>query len=321
MWSSETRRTFPLSSVKPLNSIFAYRDFCLEATKTTLKKGSVRRAASPLTGARLESFGEVDGLTYLRCPDTHSLFLADVASAEHWADLLKKTNDFRRSPRGFHSDIAESRAENVYRPKLDWIQSTLVLQQIHRPSLLEVTTTPSEFLPMIAGSGIFREQVSIDEAEFANGKGRGPQAEVIVMPESLDRVQDPKALLQSASDCLASGGLIFVTGLVCSGFDLAVLGTHNVYLYPPDRTNCFSLRGLQMLFTQAGFELLEVSTPGVLDVEIVRAHVERDGRIPLSRFERELLASDGQVHSAFQTFLQQNGMSSFARIVGRKKTA
>jgi hypothetical protein len=76
-----------------------------------------------------------------------------------------------------------------------------------------------------------------------------------------------------------------------------------------------------MLLTQAGFELLEVSTPGVLDVEIVRAHVERDGDVLLSRFERELLGSDERTHRAFQTFLQQNGMSSFARIVAIKKTA
>src|SRR5439155_24285794 len=104
-------------------------------------------------------------------------------------------------------------------------------------------------------------------------------------------------------------------------FDTPVLWTRTVYLYPPDRTNCFSLRGVEMLLTRAGFELLEVSTPGVLDVEIVRAHVERDAGIPLSRFERELLAGDDQVHSAFQTFLQQNGMSSFARMVARRKTA
>ena len=141
------------------------------------------------------------------------------------------------------------------------------------------------------------------------------------MPESLDRTHDPKGLLKSAAECLMPGGLIFVTSLVSSGFDMAVLGTRNVYLYPPDRTNCFSLRGLEMLLTRAGFELLEVSTPGVLDVEIVRAHVERDAGIPLSGFERELLAGDDQVHSAFQTFLQQNGMSSFARMVARRKTA
>src|SRR5688572_24175139 len=166
MWSSETRRTFSLSSVKPLTGIFAYRDSCIEATKATLKKSSIRRTASPLTGARLEAYGKVEGLTYLLCPDTHSIFLEDVASAEHWAALLKETNDLRRSPRGFHSDIAESRLDNVYRPKLDWIQGTLVLQQVRRPSLLEVTTTPSDFLPLLAGSGIFREQASVDEAEF-----------------------------------------------------------------------------------------------------------------------------------------------------------
>ena len=68
-----------------------------------------------------------------------------------------------------------------------------------------------------------------------------------------------------------------------------------------------------------GFELLEVSTPGVLDVEIVRAHVERDPSIPLSSFDKNLLNRDNETAGAFQAFLQQNGMSSFARLVGRRK--
>src|SRR5256885_9561717 len=225
MWSSETRRTFALASVKPLTGMFAYRDSCLDATKAVLKQGILRRSTSPLTGIRLGLFGEVDGLAYLRCPDTGSLFLADVAPAELWSGLLKKTNELRRSPRAFHSGIAESRVENVHRPKLEWIQSTLVLQQIRHPSLIEVTTTPSEFLPMLEESGIFQHCASIDETDLANGRAGLSQAEVLVMPESLDRTHDPKGLLKSAAECLMPGGLIFVTSLVSSGFDMAVLGT------------------------------------------------------------------------------------------------
>jgi hypothetical protein len=71
--------------------------------------------------------------------------------------------------------------------------------------------------------------------------------------------------------------------------------------------------------TRAGFTLLEVSTPGVLDVEIVQAHLRHDPSLPLSAFERQLLAADVETHAAFQSFLQEHGMSSFARIVGRKQ--
>jgi hypothetical protein len=93
----------------------------------------------------------------------------------------------------------------------------------------------------------------------------------------------------------------------------------NLYLYPPDRTNCFSLRGLETLLGSAGFAFLEVSTPGVLDVEIVQAHHQQLPAVRLSAFERQLLASDSETRNAFQSFLQQQCMSSFARIVARKQ--
>src|SRR3989338_2660212 len=136
--------------------------------------------------------------------------------------------------------------------------------------------------------------------------------------ESLDRVDDPVALLHAVHQRLVPGGLLFVTALVASGFDMAVLGLRNLYLYPPDRTNCFTLQGLQSVLERAGFGLLEVSTPGVLDLEIVQAHRRQDPALALSAFEEQLLAVDQETREAFQAFLQQQRLSSFARLVARK---
>jgi hypothetical protein len=105
---------------------------------------------------------------------------------------------------------------------------------------------------------------------------------------------------------------------VSSGFDITVLGLNNMYLCPPDRTNCFSVQGLTALLKDNGFKLIEVSTPGVLDVEIIQAHLRHDPDIKLSKFESQLIAANEATQRAFQAFLQENAMSSFARIVGRK---
>ena len=131
-------------------------------------------------------------------------------------------------------------------------------------------------------------------------------------------MDDPRALLAAVHSRLNKDGLIFVTGLVASGFDMSVLGLKNLYLYPPDRANCFTLQDLQQLLEQSGFTLLEVSTPGVLDVEIVHTHLQHDPSIHVSAFESQLLQAPGDTRQAFQTFLQQQGLSSFARLVGKK---
>ena len=320
MRSIQTSFAFPLSSVKPLGPLAGYRKICLDLTQEALKKGSRRRERSPVSGLPLEPCGSVEGLSYGRCPESGSLFLMELPDSQEWARLLAEVLRVRHSPETFHRDLAQSRADNVYTPKLEWIRETLRFQNIHRPRLLEVITPPSDFTRFLGESGLFSSVITADEMALSAAPPGNPQesAHAAILLESLDRVDDPAALLKGVSGRLGRGGLLFVTALVASGFDMAVLGFRSLYLYPPDRANCFTLKGLSRLLEKSGFTLLEVSTPGVLDVQIVWAHLEQDPAIPLSDFERRLLEADPQTREALQTFLQQQGLSSFARIVARK---
>lgn len=321
MRSIQTSMAFPLSSVKPLDRLLSYRTYCLSETRKALQGSTYRRQRSPIGGAILEPVGEVEGLAYARCPETGSLFLAELpAESGRWATLLAQTCRYRHSPAAFHADLAQSRTDNVYAPKLEWIRDTLRLQGLERPRMLEVMTPPSDFTPLLKESGMFATVLAVDEQSLVATPRRPGQdsAEAAVLLESLDRVEDPAALLQAVAERLTDRGLVFVTALVASGFDVTVLGLRNLYLYPPDRTNCFTVQGLSQLLERSGFTLVEVSTPGVLDVAIVKAHLQQDPLLDLPAFERQLIAADQDTHEAFQAFLQQQGLSSFARMVARR---
>ena len=320
MRSMQTSFTFPLSAVKPLDGLMAYRAHCLAATRAALSGGATRRDRSPVSGEPLEPAGDVEGLPYGRCPATGSLFLTELPAWERWMELLAEVNRYRHSPEAFHTGLAQSRVDNVYAPRLEWIEDTLQLHQLDRPKVLEVTTPPSDVTKLLAENPTFSEVITEDEMRVAHAFASKTSGEVglAVLFEVLDRVDDPVALLRGVASRLAPGGLVFVTALVSSGFDLAVLGLRNLYLYPPDRTNCFSLLDLSNLLERTGFTLVEASTPGVLDVEIVRAHVQRSPAVALSPFERQLIAADVDTHAALQALLQERGLSSFARLVGRR---
>ncbi len=314
MRSIQTSVTFPLSSVKPFDGLLRYREYCLEAARKALQGATRRRDRSPVTGARMEPSGEVGGIAYARCPETGGLFLAEMPQPAAWSALLQDVGKHRFAPDGFYSGLAQSRTDNVYAPKLEWIQDTLRLQGLKQPSILEAATPHSTFTQLLDDSGRFSRVITVDEMALTDGE----TVQAAVLLESLDRVDDPAALAKAVAGRLAAGGLLFVTALVSSGFDIAVLGLNNLYVYPPDRANCFSLSGLSRLLTDAGFSLVEVSTPGVLDVEIVRAHLRHDPTIRLSAFEQQLIDADSQTLERLQAFLQQQRLSSFARIVAKK---
>ncbi len=318
MRTIQTYDRFPLSSVKPLEGLLSYREYCLKATRAALQGEKHRRETSPVSGKRLEPAGEMEGLLYARCPASGSFFLAVLPSSEAWRQLLCDVSQYRHSPEAFHSGLAQSRTDNVFVRKLDWIRETLRLQELSKPLILEAVSGPSPLTHLLKESSLCSEVIPVDEMTLSGYSAE--RVQVALLLESLDRVDDPENLLDAIRTNLMEGGLLFITALVSSGFDMAVLGLKNLYLYPPDRANCFSLRGLTELLKRKGFHLLEVSTPGVLDVEIVRSHLKRDPTLSVSEFEREILESDGQTQEAFQEFLQQRGLSSFARIVARKTT-
>ena len=319
MRSIQTTLTFPLSSIKPLEGLLRYRRYCLDAMRDAFQHGVMRRDRSPVSGVPLEPVGTIEGFSYGRCPDGGGLFLMTVTDPQAWTGLLADVSRYRHSPDAFHADLAHSRSDHVYAPKLEWIRDTLRFQEFHRPTLLEVTTPPSDFTPLLEASGLCAAILTREEMGLVrDAMSPAEPVQVAVLLESLDRVDDPVALLHAVHQRLVPGGLLFVTALVASGFDMAVLGLRNLYLYPPDRTNCFTLQGLQSVLERAGFGLLEVSTPGVLDLEIVQAHRRQDPALALSAFEEQLLAVDQETREAFQAFLQQQRLSSFARLVARK---
>ncbi|MCH7960578.1 MAG: hypothetical protein IID08_10615 [Candidatus Hydrogenedentes bacterium] len=74
------------------------------------------------------------------------------------------------------------------------------------------------------------------------------------------------------------------------------------------------------MVSRAGLDLVELSTPGQLDVELV-LHATRDDRdIGLPRFIRYLLEERGEeAHADFQAFLQKHRLSSHVRVAAARK--
>ncbi len=87
MRSVQTQQRFELSSVKPFERLAQYRQICLDQTRQALSGPVTGRKKSPVGSVSLEPFGAVEGLEYLRCPETGSLFLAQLPAWREWAKL------------------------------------------------------------------------------------------------------------------------------------------------------------------------------------------------------------------------------------------
>jgi hypothetical protein len=145
----------------------------------------------------------------------------------------------------------------------------------------------------------------------------GEQADVILNINNLQQTVDPLEDINRIAAGLRKGGLMFFSARIGTGFDILTMREHSK-VFPFEHVFLPSMDLLTGIFNQAGFKVLEVSTPGTLDVIFVKENKEF-----LNEEESFIkYMMDGcpvDVLQDFQRFLQKSGLSSYAQIVARKE--
>lgn len=249
------------------------------------------------------------GMAYRECGSCRSLY---VSPRPDDAALVRYDKD-SEARRYWRETLAPGsgavRREKMIKPRSQWVVDS-AREHLPRASVYaDIGTEQEGYVAEIEAEDQFTTVV--------RDAGDGP-ADVVSLFEVADRTSDVDALFARVRGMLPECGLVFVTAVLVSGFDLQVLWDRADNVFPPDRLNVFSVEGLEALFARHGFEALELSTPGILDVEIVAATLERDPDAPVPRWARYLLGRDEHTRRAFQQFLQSELLSSYGRAVLRK---
>jgi SAM-dependent methyltransferase len=161
-------------------------------------------------------------------------------------------------------------------------------------------------------------QMTAADATSATRFGAPSSVDVVLAFDALDRVPDVRACIDAVHAALRPGGVLFVTAPTITGFDLQVLWDRSSTIMPPDKINLLSVAGFSRLFNEAAWEIIELSTPGMFDVENVRQAITADPDGGWPRAIRELVTSSDEARSEFQQYLQRSRLASFARLVVRR---
>lgn len=145
---------------------------------------------------------------------------------------------------------------------------------------------------------------------------RVDMADVILYMNQLQHEVDPAATLKRLRKYLKEDGLLILNTRLGSGFDILTLKGSMDSVFPYEHIMLPSKKGLEMILEEAGFQLLEITTPGTRDMESVLRNQER---IEESNFFVKYLmrVADKRTLADFQRFLQKSGLSSFAQVVAK----
>jgi len=226
----------------------------------------------------------------------------------------------------------QSRQEKINEPRSDWIAEGISEYKPLASSLLDISTNGRELINLVASknTGLKRFVMAGMTADLEGGATAMIDVEptkiidlpkhglvdVIVAIDILDRVSDVSLLINALEETLAPGGISFITCPVSSGFEVQALWDGSLTIQPPDKLNIPSVKGLQLLFPAPKWEILELSTPGVFDVELVSRAIAENPKKSWPRIVRSLVGeTDANGKMALVELLQSQRLSSFARLV------
>lgn len=275
------------------------------------------------------------------CDQCATLYVTDCPAPEALARFYRDSPSQRFWAYQFFPSVAEVRREQIFKPRVERIIRTL-------SALGEDLTSCKAVADVGAGAGLFLSEFqkqapevmalavepNVDLASQCRDKGftvvagfadEAAQAgwagrmDLVVSFEVLEHVASPCDFLCGLRDLAKPGGLIAFTGVLVSGFDVAVLGEHSNTVFPPHHLNFLTRKGVEQLLVASGLQLCSFQTPGVLDVDIVRNKLLTNPDAVTDRFARDLvLNGDDEQRRAFQHFLTEFGLSSHMMVLAKR---
>ena len=278
------------------------------------------------------------GFRYLTCLECGSLYLSPRPTVAMFDDYYQEAESVKFWGTDFFKATSEARRERMFKPRA---------QMVEQWAADSGMGTSDVFADIGSGYGIFLEEVSnLNRFGKVIGVEPAPNLAAIcrekgfsISEKLVEEVQegeidasfasafeviehpfDPGDFLQGVHRLLKPGGKFLFTTLTVTGWDMQVLWEHSKSIYPPHHINLMSVSGIRALVERSGFEICELSTPGQLDVDIVRNIVTENPKIKLPRSAHQMAfdVSD-EVRAAFQEFLQAQNLSSHIRVIAQAK--
>lgn len=286
-------------------------------------------------GERLEEEFKKNDFTYSNCQDCGTLFQSPRPSIAAFEAFYRDSVSSRYWAEEFFPAVAEARREKIFRPRVERLSELCRSRDIFVERLIDVgagygifldewrksypstqvlAVEPSESLAKECRSKCF--DVVEDIAE--NVKGHDGSADLVVCFEVLEHVYDPLEFVRTLTNLAKPGGYVFISTLCVDGFDIQMLWDKSNSIFPPHHINFMSVDGFERLFDRAGLVEVDVTTPGQLDVDIVRNAAEREPDILNGQRFFSRIVADQELAQTFQEFLAANRLSSHAWVIGRK---
>lgn len=273
------------------------------------------------------------GLKFYKCNICRTVYMYNRPSLELLADFYRNSSLYDFWNKFIFPKSEEARKKKIFKPRMKIIIDTCKEQNIKMENFLEIGAGYGYLCEILAKNKVFENIIAVEpnkklantcvakriktinknfeEVRFEH------KFDVIVSFETIEHMFNPFSVLNQMRVVMNSGGLLYLTCPNFEGFDIITLLEKSDNI-DAEHINMFNPDSIKLLLTRSGFEVVSISTPGQLDVEIVKEKLTNN-EIQNPFLEKLLLHQNNEAINEFQDYLVKNNLSSHMQILALKR--
>lgn len=274
-------------------------------------------------------------LNHLVCQNCFTQYVSPRPTKVVLEDFYKNSLNHAYWAKYIFSASEDIRKEKIFKPRALFLKENISSRH-ENGNLLEIGAAYGYFCDEVKKLNLFKKIIAIeptpDLAQVLRNKKidviessyeeaqLNIKFDVIVNFEVIEHLFDPKEFLQWCFNNLNPGGCLYLTCPNIGGFETVVLEKESDTV-SHEHINLFNTDSIKVMVENVGFEKVVVSTPGVLDFDIVKQmyiskniNKNRLGPFLLNLIESESLDAEQK----FQKYLINSNNSSHMMLIAYK---
>ena len=308
----------------------------IDAEKFFSDKESFSQISCPACGSKNSSlFIEKHGFNYDMCNICNSIFLSPRPSEKAFTSFYKNSPSSNYWAETFFPSVAEARRELIFKSRVENISHYCMENNINHRNVMDVGAGHGIFLeewkkihkedniyalePGEKSANICRSKnIETLEKFSENAQEWHSKADLVTCFEVIEHVYSPLEFIKSLKMLTKKKGQVLISGLSGDGFDIQLLKKDSNSVSPPHHLNFISIDGFDTMFKEAGYDNINIITPGRLDFDIVKNSMNSNNEIFKNNAFANLISKRGEeAEKDFQKFLQKHKLSSHVWIYAR----
>jgi len=277
-------------------------------------------------------------MKFVECKNCRTLYTNPRPTVNILENFYKDSQNYSFWNKHIFPASEKARREKIFVPRVDKTIELCKKYKVKNDTLLEIGAAFGTFCVEIKARNYFKRIVAVEPtpnlAKTCREKGleviedvveniafsKEEVFNVIVNFEVIEHIFSPVDFIENVKRILKKGGLLITTCPNGQGFDFKTL-KEKCNSIDHEHLNYFNPSSLELLLNNSGFEVLESSTPGKLDAELVRRKIlAGEFKVENDSFLYQVLIENWEeAGEAFQKFLSDAGLSSNMWTVARLK--